>query len=208
MYKFDIESKTFEVVAELPDEWSKDIAVMQAFLRLDCKIARFNATYSGPGVEYQDTLVFDPSNYTFSIDKTDMDWDIPFRSNVVYRNGNIGRVSYKTLDPQKSYTYISNTKNEDTITRIEGSDKDVTDLVVDDGKVVNLEDLNKYDSITIKGTGLIRWFRPQGIVELTSADLIVTRDRTMTELEFENGRYQNVLVLTGVEFIIESNEED
>ena len=208
VYKFDIESKTFEVVAELPDEWSKDIAVMQAFLRLDGKIAIFNATYSGPGVEYQDTLVFDPSNYTFSIDKTDMDWDIPFRSNVVYRNGNIGRVSYKTLDPQKSYTYISNTKNEDTITRIEGSDKDVTDLVVDDGKVVNLEDLNKYDSITIKGTGLIRWFRPQGIVELTSADLIVTRDRTMTELEFENGRYQNVLVLTGVEFIIESNEED
>lgn len=208
VYKFDIETKEFEEVAELPAEWSTDISVMQAFLRLDGKIAIFNATYSGPGIVSQDTLVFDPSNYTFAIEKTDMDWDIPFRSNVVYRNGNIGRVSYKTLDPQKSYTYISNTKNEDTIVKIEGSDKDVTDLVVDDGKIVNLEDLYPYDTITIKGTGLIRWFRPQGIVELTSADLIVTRDKTMTELEFENGRYRNVLVLEGVDFTVESNKEE
>lgn len=208
VYKFDITNKKFTKVATLPKEWSKEISVMQAFLRLDGKIAIFNATYSGPGLVYQDTLVFDPSNYTFSIDKTDMDWDIPFRSNVVYRNGNIGRVSYKTLDPQKSYTYISNTKNEDSIVKIEGSDKDVTDLVVDNGKVVNLEDLYPYDSITIKGTGILRWFRPQGIVELTSADLIVTRNKKMRESEFQNGRYRNLLVLEGVEFMVESDPED
>lgn len=205
VYKFDIETKTFELVATFPAEWSTDISVMQGFLRLDGKIVLFNATYSGPGLVNQDSIVFDPSNYTFSIDNTDMDWDIPFRSNVLYRNGNVGRISYKTLDPQKSYTYISNTKNEDSIVKIEGSDKDVTDLVVDDGKVVNLEDLYPYESITIKGTGILRWFRPQGIIELTSADLIVTRDRTMTETEFADGRWQNFVVLEGVNFTVQSD---
>ena len=208
VYKFNIENKTFEVVAQLPNEWSTDIYAMQPFLRLDGKIAIFNASYSGSGYTNQDTLVFDPSNYTFFIEKTDMDWDIPFRSNVVYQNGSIGRVSYKVNDPQKSYTYISNTKNADTITKIEGSDKVITDLVVDDGKVINVAELQSYDTVTIKGTGIIRWIRPQGIIELTSADLIVTRSTTMTQKAIEDGRYQNILVLEPAELLIKSESDD
>ena len=208
IFKFDIKTKTFTQVAEFPEEWSTDIYAMQAFLRLDGKIAIFNASYSGPGMTNQDTLVFDPSNNTFFIEKTDMDWDIPFRSNVVYRNGNIGRVSYKVTDPQRSYTYISNTKNADTITKIEGSDKDVTDLVVDDGKVINVADIQPYDSVTIKGTGILRWIRPQGIIEFTSADLIVTRSMSLTQKAFEEGRYQNVLILEPAELLIKSEADE
>lgn len=204
IYKFDINTKEFTEVVELPKEWSTDIYAMQAVLRLDGKIAIFNASHTGPGYLNQDTLVFDPSNNTFFIENTDMDWDVPFRSNVIYRNGNIGRVSYKVNDPQKSYTYISNTKNADTITKIEGSDKVITDLVVDDGKVINIADPYQYESITIKGTGILRWIRPQGIIELTSADLIITKDTTMTQQAIEDGRYQNILVLTNRDFLVKS----
>ena len=205
VYQYDIKSDTFTQVAQLPAEWPANIYAMQAFLRLDGKIAIFNGSYSGPGLKNQDHLVFDPDNKTFTIHNTDMDWDVPFRSNVLFRNGNIGRVSYKVKDPQKSYIYISNTKTEDTVTRIEGSDSDVTDLVVDSGKIINVEDLYAYDTVTIKGTGILRWFRPQGIIELTSSDLIITRDTTMTQGGFDAGRYHSVLVLEGVNFTINSD---
>lgn len=205
VYQFDIKNKSFTKVATIPTEYSKDIYCLQGTLRLDGKIVLFNGSYSGPGMKIQEELVFDPSNYSFAINKTDMDWDIPFRSNIIYRNGNVTRISAKIQDPQKTYTYISNTKNADTITKIEGTDEDVKDLVVDSGKVINVEDLYPYDTITIKGTGVLRWFRPQGIVELTSSDLIVTRDKVISEDDLSRGRYSNILVLEGVDFIVEKS---
>lgn len=202
VYKFDIKTKQFTEVAQIPDEYSTDIYCLQAFLRIDGKIVMFNASHSGPGMLIQNELVFDPEDYSFAILETDMDWDIPFRNNIISNNGCVTRISSKTLDPQKSYTYLSNIKDEDSIVRIEGSDSDITDLVVESGKTVNVEDMYKYDSVTVKGTGLLRWFRPQGILEFTSADLIVTRDKSMTQNEFNAGGWENVLVLEGTNFTI------
>lgn len=202
VWKYDVKTKSFTKVADIPAEYSTDIYCLQGFLRLDGKIVLFNGSHSGPGMKIQEELVFDPSDYSFAILKTDMDWDIPFRSNIVNRNGCITRVSAKVLDPQKSYTYISNVKDEDSIVKIEGSDNDVTDLIVPSGKTVNVEDLYKFDTISIRGTGILRWFRPQGILELTSSDLIVTRDTKMAQDAFNEGRWQNVLVLEGTNFTV------
>ena len=67
---------------------------------------------------------------------------------------------------------------------------------------MNIEDIYRYTSFDIKPGGILRWHRPQGVLELGSKDLIVHKDMDITMEELNRNEYNSILVLQGVDFRI------
>lgn len=205
IYKFNPETNEFTSVIDFPEEFPRDIYVLQAFTRLDGKIVIFNGVHSGSSLGNHSFCVFDSVNNTIEYFENKNQLKVPFRSNVIFNNGNILRISSKVLDPQSTYTYISNTKSEELIEGIDTSINEIRDLVVEDGKVINVEDLYKYRSVTIHGSGIVKWYRPQGITELTSKTLVITRNTNLSQTEIANSKYDSILILDGIDVTITNN---
>lgn len=203
IFKFDPSTKKFEYVGSFSEAVPRSVYALQCFLRLDGKIVMFNGCHSGPGLKYKDIVLFDIASGKVTTIPVTNRWDIPFRSNFVFRNGNILRISSREHDPQLSYLYISNTVDKKHVNPPNNIVEENVVLVVKDGEVVNIEDPYKYKSITVEGTGIVRWYRPQGIVEITSDDYIATRDITLQGKEFYKNKYRNIIVLDGIKFRIE-----
>lgn len=51
-------------------------------------------------------------------------------------------------------------------------------------------------------TGLVKWYRPQGITVLNSKTLIVNRDTVIAQATLANRNFEQILVLDGCEFRI------
>lgn len=194
---FKFNNGDWEKVTTLPDSIPDEVYCLQAHLRLDGKVAMFNASHSGPGLTYNDVIIFNPDDNSISIEKTNLDANVPIRNNIVFISGDIRRITSKTLDPQQVFTYFSDTTTYSDKPELDDVITDTNDLVVNDGEVVNIEDIYKYTSITINGSGIVYWYRPQGITKLDSKTLIIFRSTTMTQQEFANLGYESVLILDG-----------
>ena len=197
IFKWNFTDKTWEKVATLPDELPKTVYTLQCHLRCDGKVVMFNAVHSGPSLGYQKIVIFDPSKKIVTLENTNLTTSVPIRNALVYTNGNIVRITSNVNDPQQQHIYYS-----DTFTFSDQPDIDITEgetknLVVRDGEVKNITDIYKYDSITIQGTGILKWYRPQGTIDLDSKTLILYRDKTWSQQDFRAFEYRQVLVLDG-----------
>ena len=191
VYKFNKDNKVFEYLnVDLPDTWSTDIYCMQGYLRHDHKIVLFNSVHNGSELGNQKVLVFDPINLTFTEHSLYTEMKIPFRNNIVMRDGSILRISSKIQDPQTSYIYASE------YTSTTGSQVNPIplnkNLVVKDGTQIEIEDPYLYDSIDIQGTGKLIWLTDSGRIEYTSSDLLITRNTVMQQSAYEAKRYSSV----------------
>lgn len=204
VHRFDPTTEEFTLFNVLVADIPETMYNIQPFLRVDGKIVFLNAVTSGDGLSFQDIIVLDLENSAYSVTKVDSKISIPFRTNIALVNGNIKRISSKVQDPQSSRTYISNTLLDTQIKDLNEPEKESSELVVDDGEVVNIEDIYKYTTITIKGSGLIKWFRPQGITTLDSKTLIVNSKTITTEEKLAAAKYESILVLQGSSLTISS----
>lgn len=202
IYKLNKGNNKWTKVGDFPASWSKDIYAMHGILRVNGEIGIFNASTSGPALPIQDIIVFNPKDNRIEKVNTDHSWDIPFGSLIIYNNGNIERISSKEKDPQKSVIYIANTQPPGS-TDVDGNIEESDELIVEDGETVNIENIYKYRTITIKGTGILRWFRPQGIVDLDANCLILNRDRVIEDDELAAGKYSSILILGKSEIVIQ-----
>ncbi len=204
IYKLNTSNSTLEEITALPTEYSTSIYCMHSFLRRDGKIVIFNSVHNGESLGNHDVLIYDTESNNFEIGNIDNNLNIPFRNNIILLNGNIVRISSLPNDPQKSFTYICNTKTLSDLNIVNDTIELITDLVVNDGEIINIESAYNYDTITIIGTGILKWVDKESVREFTSSDLIVTRNTVMTQAEFDAGNYSNVLVLDGVTFVVEN----
>ena len=204
IYKYNINTNTFEIVAVFPDYYSINIYSIQSFLRKDGKIVMFNSVSSGTELGNHNTLVFNPKTYGFELYDTDNNLNIPFKSNIVFNNGNILRVSRILQDPQKVMTYIANTLIDSEVVDITDTVNVNTNLVVNSGENITVFNPYNYDSINISGTGTLTWDDNGTIRVFTSDILVVTRDTSMTQAEYDAGGWSEVFILTDVRFVIEN----
>jgi len=204
IYKLNTSNSTLEEITTLPIEYSTSVYCIHSFLRRDGKIVMFNSVHNGESLGNHSVLIYDAENNSFEISNIDNNLNIPFRNNIILLNGNIVRISSLPNDPQKSFTYICNTKTSSDLNIVDDTIELNTDLVVNDGEIINIESAYSYDTITIIGTGILKWVDKNSVREFTSSDLIVTRNTVMTQTEFDAGNYSNVFVLDGVTFVVEN----
>mgnify|MGYP003378051259 CR=1 FL=1 len=202
IYKYDKNNNSWiDINVELPlVDWPQDIYNMQGYLRHDHKIILFNSVHNGTALGLQKALIFDPKDNSIKVETLSTSMLIPFRNNIVLKNGSIVRISSKEVDPQRSYVYL--TDNSFAGNTPIKSDGGVRHLVVATGTLVEIEDPYKYESITIEGSGKLKWFGPNMVREFTSKDKIVTRNTTVDKVDFDRLGYESIFVLDGVNFTI------
>lgn len=202
IYKLDKTTNTFNLYHTLPDYYPHDVYNIQPILRNDGLIILFNACSSGTGVENNKFLTYDPVIKTWNQMDINGKINVPIRSNFIFNNGDILRFTSKVHDPQSVIMYHSNTKSAEDIEDFEDISKEPVELVIENDDVVLVEDLYKYTKIEIKGNGILKWYRPQGITILTSRDLIVYKNTQIDSNTLATKNYEQILVLDGVDFQI------
>jgi len=207
LYLFNINLNTWTKINELPSYIPETIYNFQAYVRKDNKVVLFNACELGDSVGNQNTYVYDINTNTFELEESDMSDDLKYNSSVIFQDGDIGRISNNVIDPQKLFTYISNTKTLETI-EDENTIDTVTDLVVHPNEEVTIESPYRYNSITILGnnyedSGVLHWIKENEVVDFLFKDLIVTRDTQLTNnLYSPLEPWDSVTILDGVDFSI------
>lgn len=209
LWVFSIQDKTWTKLTNFPDMIPRELYNQQCYLRRDGKIVMFNTVETGPMLGMQRSVVFNPLNLTFTYDNNDFEDDMSYTNSIVLRNGDILRISNRELDPQKVYTYVSNTIKETDV-----KDNDIIDviddLVVPAGKLVTIESPYRYNSITIKGTnyedtGILHWMDGDTVRVFKFRDLLVTRSRIDEYNLFEtNVTWDSVTLLEDVEYDIDN----
>ena len=202
VFRLDKSNNTFELWSELPEYFPKELYCVQPFRRKDGLNILFNATWSGKALEFDKFITFEPLSKTFN--ETDINGQVrvPIRSAYVFNIGDIYRFTAKVTDPQSMLIYNSNTNIPENIPDFNDIDKENITLEVNDGEVITIEDIYKYSTITINGTGLVKWYRPQGITVLNSKTLIVNKDTIMAQATLATRKFEQILVLDGCEFRI------
>jgi hypothetical protein len=207
IYKFTVSTQAIDILATFPEEVSLNTYNFQGYLRRDGKVLIFNSVKGGASTGDQATIVFNPADNSFDIQANDYVDKLLYRSTVAMRNGDFLRISANIKDPQYIYRYVSNTSTAEEVKDLNYIVEESKDLVVAANTVANIESPYIYDSILIKGTGLddtgiIRWLDDDIVREFNYTDLIITRDTTMTQAEYDAGNWSNVTVLDGVTFDI------
>lgn len=207
VYTYDISLNVWTKINELPDYIPNTIFNFQAYTRKDGKVVLFNASEVGASVGNQNTYVYDIYTNTFELEESDMDDTLRYNSSVVYQNGDIGRISNNEIDPQKLFTYLSNTRTVDEV--VDNSIIDtVLDLVVNPGEEITIESPYRYNSITILGTsyedsGILHWIQDDEVLDFMYKDLIVTRDMHLTNNLYDPlDPWDSLTILDGVDFSI------
>lgn len=180
IYVYNTISKEWTKVGTLPNTISESIYSFHPVMRKDNKIVVFNTVETGPSVGNQNTINIDPKTWNVTYSENDYLDLVKYTTTVALNNGDIIRISSRETDPQKVYTYISNTLalneiRENTVLNV------ISDLVIPKGKVVTIESPYRYNSITIQGTspedtGILQWLDGDVMREFRYRDLIVTRD--------------------------------
>ncbi len=183
IWKYVISTNTWTNVGTLPAEYSKYKYNMQAYMRRDKKVVIFNSAEVGPAVSDQRTMLLNTTDFSILYDDNDHADSMEYLNSVVLRNGDILRISSNVIDPQKVYTYLANTVTD----VIDVSTVDATiDLVVPAGKIITIETPYIYNTITIEGTsyedtGTLHWLDGDIVRVFQYRDLIITRDRNISE---------------------------
>lgn len=210
IYKFNPITETFEEFIEFPAEIPAEAYCLHAFLRQDGKVIFLNGCHSGEGLKYNKFIVLDLETKEFTITDYNCTIAVPFRTNLRLSSGDIVRVSGKIRDPQNVLVYRSNSKSTSEVGDIGNIEAETEDLIVVNGQTVVIEDIYKYKTISIQGTGIIKWYRPQGITILTSKTYIVNKDNLNSPIkseEFGEMGYDSVLILDGNQLYLSAENE-
>jgi len=199
IYKYNIDTGIFTNIGNistLPDS----LYNFQSFLKRDGSIVYFNNVIDGSSEGNQSTFIVDPINNKVIVNTNDTDDNLIYRTSIVLQSGDILRISSLEEDPQVVLRYVSNTSYVEDIDSTTDIEDMVTNLIVPVNKVITVEDLYRYETITIEGTsmsdtGKLRWVTPFGIREFYYNDLIVTRDTVRQQDELNAALYNRVFIL-------------
>lgn len=225
IYKINTEDNTFTEFVSFDDtKLPTNVYTLHAFRRLDNKIVFLNACHSGDGMKYDQFVLLDIDKKEFTYTKLNGILNAPVRSQLVLISGDIVRITSMIKDPQYVLVYrsnsteIANIQDFGTIDEEAGYSNEFGNVIltVGDGEIVNIEDIYKYTSIVINGTGIVRWFTPQGVTELTSKTYIVYTPTTSQDnkdfatpcIDWNANQYDSVLVLDGAQLILTANNTD
>lgn len=210
-YLYDTTTNTMTEVGSFDASIDTSYSNFQGYLRRDGKVAMFNSVTSGDKLGIQNVIVLDPSNYSTVITNSDMQDNMSYRSTIVLRSGEYLRFSAKVRDAQVMYKYISNSMSLGELDENTTVLNDPKHLFVSAGEVINIESLGDFDSITIDGdslesTGILYYQSPtsDNIEEYNYTDLIITKDRTITETEFTTNNWDNITILFGSTLTVSS----
>lgn len=207
VYIFNTITTTWTKINTLPDFIPDTIYNIQAYTRKDGKIVLFNACEEGASVGNQNTYVYDIQNNFFDLEESDTEDTLRYNSTIVYQNGDFGRISNHVIDPQKIFTYISNTKGLVDINDNLTIDTNL-DLVVPENTEITIESPYRYNSITILGTnyensGILHWIRDDEVLDFQFRDLIVTRDMALTNNIYDPLEpWDSITILDGADFTV------
>lgn len=185
IYKFLTLNSTWANVSTLNSSIPVEMYALAAYTRVDGRVVLFNNVYNGASVGDQRSILID-YDLLSTIYNSDMVDNLIYRNAIQLRNGDILRISSRTDDPQLVYTYISDTKVLSDLTENDTIDI-ILDLVVPVGKEITVEDLYRYESITIEGdsdtnTGVLKWVDDDGKEYIFRwNDLIITRPTTIEQ---------------------------
>lgn len=202
VYRLDKTNNTFELWTQLPAYYPDSMYCIQPIRRKDGLNILFNAVWSGDALEHDKFITFEPISKTFNELDINGQVRVPVRSAMLFNIGDVYRYTSKVQDPQACLIYNSNTNLPENIPDFTDIEKENIELTVGDGVVVTIEDIYKYSRITINGTGLLKWYRPQGITVLNSKTLIVNKDTIIAQNTLANRAYEQILVLDGCELRI------
>ena len=197
IYLFNTNSESFTEYAEFPSEVPENVYCLHAFLRHDDKVVFFNACHSGSGMSFNKFINLNLTDKTFELIDYNGTINVPMRSQLKLIGGDIIRITSKIKDPQNVLVYRSNSRDALDIPDFTELAAESTDLIVTDGEVVAIEDIYKFKSIDIQGTGIVKWYRPQGVTILTSKTYICDKDNMFTATSFNAREYDSVLILDG-----------
>lgn len=209
IYMYDIRTGVFTKVAEFPVDVPNTFYNFQGYLRRDGKITMFNSIRNGVSTGDQRTVIFNPEDNSVTLMDNDFSDNLLYRSTVTLNSGDALRISARVKDPQYVYNYISNTKTADQIGEHVGETEVIRNLVVEPGTIVNIERAQEYTSIRVLGTsdsdtGILRVQVEDTVEEYKWNDLLVTRDLTMTQAEYDMVPWRTVTILPGVMLTIEA----
>ena len=186
-------------VGELNSDIPVEMYALAAYIRKAGKVILFNNVTDGAAVGDQRTVTIDTDLNSY-ISDNDMGDGMLYRNAIQLQNGDFIRISTRTEDPQLVYTYISDTMTSDNLTENDTIDI-ILDLVVPVGNMIQVEDLYRYESVTIEGdseenTGELRWLDGDNEYIFHYDDLIVTREMTIEQdLYLDNIREYNTITI-------------
>ncbi len=180
LYVYNTVTKVWTKVATLPNTISKNLYSVHMVMRKDNKIVAFNTVETGTEVGNQNTINIDPKTWVIDYSNNDYLDLVKYTTTIALSNGDIMRISARETDPQKVYTYISNSIaiadiKENTILNV------ISDLVIPAGKTVTIESPYRYNSITIQGTspedsGTLQWLDGDVMRTFKYRDKFITRN--------------------------------
>lgn len=186
IYKYTISTNSWSVIGELPVGLDDNLYAFQGYMRRDKNIELFNAVNSGTQLGNQSTITLNMSDDVGKTiyNKNDYADNAIYRNLIMLQNGDMLRISTRAHDPQKVYTYVSNTYKENEV--IDNTIIDiVTDLIVDKCKVVTIESPYRFETVKIEGTsytdtGILIWKDGDTVHEFRYRDLLITRPTDQT----------------------------
>ena len=209
IFKYNIGVNNWTNVGAFNSSVPSTMYALSSYIRKDGKVIFFNNVTDGTAVGDQRTIILDVNTYLTTISDNDTLDGMLYRNAIQLQNGDIIRISTRTLDPQLVYTYISDTQNGSNLTVNDTVDI-VLDLRVPTGTELEVEDLYRYNTVKVEGdsdtnTGTLKWVKDGVEYIFHWNDLIVTRDMVV-----ENNLYpdQNSLATYNSITIIEDSNLD
>lgn len=217
VYLYNIKDNSFTLITTLPNYMNKWYNMHMVLLK-NGTVAIFNQS-EGEGVaEDQSVVILNVDAGTVSNLANDFEDGRPYLRTLVAKDGCVYRISSSEYEPQMMYVYkvkgyptISNGEA-DIVTSV------VTELVVPENTVVNIDNPYKYTKITILGSkeegtsGTLRWLSKNHVREFQSDTIFITKtmvlyNNTVDDLTKDQD-LSNIVLLDGVDFDITNADKD
>lgn len=194
VYKFNINNKVFtEIGLNLLKDLPRDLYQFHLVYRHDNKITMFNNINNNnyDMIADQSTYILDLINETLTFTYNDHEDGLPYNNTIVLRNGDVLRYTNLLQDPQKLYTYVSDSMTIDSIDDNNTLIYNPNTLTIKTGEILNIPKPCKYDSITLEDGAYVT-LGDDLITNYSNKTLILTRDTVMTATEFEAKGYTDI----------------
>jgi len=198
IYMYNTVNNTWTIIGTLTNVIPTSVYNLQGYERKDRKIVLFNAVNSGSSLGNQDSYVLDVTTGVVTNNHDDTLDTLAYQNTIALNSGDLLRISTRSEDPQKVYTYISDTIAASNVLDSAVIDT-IVDLIVKPGETITIESPYRYNSITIQGTsladtGTLEWLDGNTSRLFHYNDLIVTRSTTVTG---GTSSYNSVTILDG-----------
>lgn len=205
VYKLDSTLNTIsEVGVDLLKDLTNDVYSFHAIVRHTGDITLFNNLDNGntPIVGDQSTSVLSIKNERLDILTNDHDDVLPYLGSVVLLNGDVLRFTSLTRDPQKLYSYITNTMSVDDMDDNDSISVDPNVLIAKPGEVLTTDEIARYDVVRSDEDGIINYVTTAGTMVIDKHTLVVTRDLVMERSIYNALGYGKYIVADGVQFLL------